>query len=100
MSAEGKFQVQGFQGTVHLKHWQKDPVSGQQFMGVMGRVSILSAKEATGMTLTNQESNWLARIEGPTTSYNFPGCQVSGVFDHPNVFEVAASVRGEILLAT
>lgn len=93
-------QVKDFQGTVHLKHWTKDPLSGRQFTAVMGRVSILSAREATGMDVTNQESNWIARIEGPTSSYNFPGCQVQCVIDHPNVLEPHPAVAGDVLVAT
>lgn len=100
MSANSaEFRISGFQGTVELKDWRKDPISGRQYKAVMGRVSILSAEAATGLDVTNRESNWLARIEGESTSYNFPGCQVGSVIDHPGVFAPHEAASDTVLVA-
>lgn len=91
--------VEKFQGTVHLKHYQRDPRSGRMYQGAMGLVSIMAAKDATGLDVSNPESNWIARVESPSgnVSYNFPGCQVNGVHAHPE--QVPPISTPEIIVA-
>lgn len=74
------FKTTDFDGALLLKHYMADP-DGQQYIGYSGKVSILAAKEMLGFEVTGQETNWVARVEGPSgQSVNFPGCQVRGVF--------------------
>lgn len=78
-----RFKTQDFPGTVCLKDWFVDPLSGRTIKGAMGTVSILEVKDVIGFDPGKGEANWVARVQGPTTSYTFPGCQVRAVIDHP-----------------
>lgn len=94
-----KFTTEKFQGTVVLKDWFADPLSGRTIKGMMGRVTILEAKEMIGFDPGKSEANWIARVEGPASSYNFPGCQVRCVLDHPDHTEPHAGAQDLILVA-
>lgn len=54
---------------------------------MMGKVTIMEAKEMVGFDTGDKEANWIARVEGPTQSYNSPGCQIRCIIDHRNVLE-------------
>jgi hypothetical protein len=71
-----------FNGTVLLKEWRAT-LDGRSARGFTGRVSILTAQEAVGFEVNDRDSRWLAKIEGPTQTYWFPGCEVAGVVEHP-----------------
>lgn len=93
------YTTEKFAGTVALKDWFLDPISGRTVRGVMGTVTILEAKDMIGFDTGKSEANWIARVEGPGTSYNFPGCQVRCVLDHANITEPHAAAGDTILVA-
>jgi hypothetical protein len=97
---DAQFRITGFQGTLELKDWRRDPVSGRQYKAVMGTVSILSALEATGMDLTNRESNWLGVVEGDRDRYVFPGCQIMSIVNHETVTRPPEVAEDYILVAS
>lgn len=72
-------KTQDFAGVVLLKNFRLFP-DGRQYIGVEGSVSIMEGKAALGFDVKD-ESNWIARVEGPKTSVNIPGCQVAIVFE-------------------
>lgn len=80
-----KLVTQNFRGSVCLKDWFQDPISGRSVRSVTGRITILKADEVIGFDPGKSEANWVARVEGPTQSYNFPGCQVRCIIDHRDV---------------
>jgi hypothetical protein len=71
-----------FDGVVVLKQWMHY-VDGRQYIGFAGKVSILSDEQAVGLKVTGGESNWIARVQGPTSSINLLGCQIRGVHEGP-----------------
>lgn len=77
-----EFDRRNFSGTVITKEWTP-ALDGRQFRMFTGRISILQDTEIVGFNVTDRESNWLARVEGPTQSYNLLGCQIRGVIVHP-----------------
>lgn len=79
--AAPQLQVDGFYGTLVLKDWVRLR-DGTQVIGFTGLVRIMDAVASTGIKPRANESAWLARVEGPTESVNWLGCQVRGVFVH------------------
>ena len=73
-----RFQVEGFYGAVILKDWTA-AVDGETFLLFIGTVSIIEDKAMLGFEVSDRETNWIARVDGATQSYNFAGCQVRGV---------------------
>lgn len=69
-----------FDGHVSTKHGVTAP-DGRAYWVFLGKVSILSAKDALGFDVNTADSNWIARIESPDgeRSMNIPGCQVQSV---------------------
>jgi hypothetical protein len=67
-----------FAGIVILKDWVVG-LDGQNYTQFVGNVSLLRDVEAVGFGVSRGESNWIARVEGWTTTFNFLGCQVRGV---------------------
>lgn len=76
-----QFITKGFYGTVVLKDWMAY-IDGQSYMGFTGRVSIIKDTELVGFEAHGNESNWVARIEGPTQSVTILGCQIRGAIAH------------------
>lgn len=72
------FRVTEFDGVVITKEWIQG-LDGQSYNQFLGSVSILNGEQMVGFKPGHTESNWVARIDGPTMSYNFPGCQVRGI---------------------
>jgi len=72
------YRMADFYGAVITKDWVQSPCS-HGYQVFVGRVSVLAAKAMCGFEVHNHESNWVARVEGPTQAYNFPGCQVRSV---------------------
>lgn len=72
--------VDGFDGVVVMKQWLHHP-DGRQYIGFIGKVSIISDENAVGFKVSGGESNWIARVQGPTTSVNVLGCQIRGVYE-------------------
>lgn len=72
-----------FAGTVVLKQWMHYPADGRQYMGFWGKVSILSDEEAVGFKVQGNESNWIARVQGETSSVNILGCQIRSIVEGP-----------------
>jgi hypothetical protein len=70
--------VQGFYGTVVLKDWLRWG-DDKQYLGFYGRIYIYQDKEVVGFTVRGNDSNWIARIQGATSSVNVMGCQVRGI---------------------
>lgn len=75
------FTVEGFHGSVIMKAFTH-ALDGQQYVAFEGTVSIIEDKAMLGFDVTDRETNWIARVDGPTQSYNFPGCQVRAVVVH------------------
>jgi hypothetical protein len=84
---QGRYSMGPFQGTVALKDWFADPISGRTIRGITGKVTVMEAKDMIGFDPGKSEANWVARVEGETTSYNFPGCQVRAVITHEGITE-------------
>lgn len=80
-----------FHGTVFLKEFARD-LGGSQYVGFRGRVSILGDREVVGFRVSGTESNWIARIEGPTQTYNFLGCEVRYVATHDESLDTCRDV--------
>lgn len=74
-----KFLTENFDGFVVTKEWTHMP-TGEQYTVFAGKVSIVEDNDMIGFEVSGRETNWIARIEGPTgTSVNIPGCQVRAV---------------------
>lgn len=75
------FTTKGFYGSVLLKDWyiHRD---GGSYRLVTGTISILRDEEVVGFKVQRSESNWVARIVGPTESITILGCQIRGVNTH------------------
>lgn len=71
-----EYSMGPFQGAVCLKDWFQDPLTGRSVRSVLGVVTIIEAKDMIGFDPGKSEANWIARVQGPAESYNFPGCQV------------------------
>jgi hypothetical protein len=79
---EKRYVTKGFYGTVILKDWTEGP-DGDQYKGFTGLVSILKDEEIVGFKSEgNNNANWVARVEGPTTSVTILGCQIRGAWTH------------------
>lgn len=91
---EQRFNVKGFSGAVQLKQFALMP-DGKQYIGISGKVSILSDEEMVGFKVSGGESNWIARIDGEQGSVNVLGCQVRLVhqFDAPNLPSTFAEIN-------
>lgn len=73
------FNVKEFDGAVQLKQYAMMP-DGKNYIGVVGKVSILSDKEVVGFEVRGSETaNWIARVQGPSGSVNILGCQIKMV---------------------
>lgn len=71
-----RFDTKGFTGIVQLKQYALMP-DGKQYIGIAGKVSILSDQDVVGFKVAGGETaNWIARVEGPTGSVNILGCQI------------------------
>jgi hypothetical protein len=73
-----KFTVEGFYGAVIMKEFTH-ALDGQMYGIFVGTVSIIEDKKMLGFDVSDRETNWVARVDGPRHSYNFAGCQVRGV---------------------
>lgn len=73
-----EFNRNGFRGVVYLQEWIKHR-DGRQYIGVAGRISILSDTELLGFKVKGTETNWCARVEGKENAMNILGCQVRAV---------------------
>jgi hypothetical protein len=73
-----RFQVEGFYGAVIMKEFTHS-LDGQMYAVFVGTVSIIEDKKMLGFDVSDRETNWVARVDGPHHSYNFAGCQVKGV---------------------
>ena len=70
----------GFKGTVILHDWITDPTDGEHYMGFHGTVSVFADTEVVGFEAKGHgTANWMARVEGPTSSINLMGCQVRAI---------------------
>lgn len=78
--AKSAYQIKDFQGAVVLIDWCHGSDSQLHKMFV-GSITVMSALEATGLELTNRESNWIVRVEGAKSSITFPGCKVAAIID-------------------
>ena len=79
--AKGDYLTKGFPGVVQLTgdRWQH-PASGVWFTCLAGVVTILEDTELVGFKTRSTDSNWIARIEGPSgMSVNVLGCKVHSV---------------------
>ena len=75
--------VKNFHGCVVLHDWMRLP-NGRMAIGFIGRVTVMSDTEAVGFEAKGHNSaNWLARVEGATSSVNVLGCQIRGVIEGP-----------------
>lgn len=78
-----------FDGAVVVKDWLQDPISGRQVTSIRGRVEILKDTDAVGFTVKGNETNWCAKVSGPTRAVYVLGCQVRAVMG------VGADVPGD-----
>ncbi len=77
-----RFTVEGFYGSVSLVDWLRT-ADGGSVLVLQGKISILEASKVVGFDIKHDPSaNWIARIEGPTQTYNIPGCKVRAVITH------------------
>lgn len=76
MKRDQRFDVRGFTGIVQLKGYVL-MLDGKQYIGVAGKISILSDEEVAGFEARGGETaNWIARVEGPSGTVNILGCQI------------------------
>lgn len=71
-----------FDGVVQLtsNNRYQDPVRGTWFSCIAGKVTIMEDKDLVGFKTRSTDSNWIARIEGPSgRSINILGCKVHSV---------------------
>lgn len=86
------FNVKGFDGAVQLKNYVMMP-DGKNYLGVVGKVSILSDSEVVGFEVKGSETaNWIARVEGSKGSVNILGCQIRLIHQFDEIPESFDSV--------
>lgn len=69
-----------FPGVVQLKESWQNPETGTWHRCIAGKVTILEDTRLVGFKTRSTDSNWIARIDGPSgMSVNLLGCQVRAV---------------------
>lgn len=71
-----------FSGVVEFTNGNSymDPFTGRGYTSVGGRVTILEDVKLVGFKTRSTDSNWIARIDGPSgMSINILGCKVESV---------------------
>jgi hypothetical protein len=92
--SEPVLQVKGFKGTVITHNWIRG-LDGVEYDQFYGTISVLSDTEVVGFEAKGHDTaNWIARIEGETSSYNIMGCQVKCIIQSD---EKPQTVRGLII---
>lgn len=88
-----ELQIERFYGSVSLVEWLT-AIDGEQYLVLTGEVSVLEAAKVVGFAIKHDPTaNWIARIDGPTQSYNIPGCKVRGIIAHDKSAKVGGSQR-------
>lgn len=78
--APAQYVTQDFMGTVFLKDWLRWH-DGRSYIGLVGKISIIQDEALVGFRTKGGESNWVARIEGPSEdAVVILGCQVRGCY--------------------
>ena len=78
--SETTYNRHNFPGVVQLKEHYLDPYTGRYQIAIAGQVSVLQDVELLGFKTHSSDSNWSARIEGPSgESVTVPGCQIRAI---------------------
>lgn len=64
------------QGAVILKDWLTVPTTGRQVKAVAGVIEVLHQDGLVGFHVKGNESNWVARVTGLSTTVYVLGCQI------------------------
>lgn len=73
-------QQQPFYGSVTLRNWCT--FGGGKYNVVTGLISVRESVDALGIKTARTEATWFAMIQGPTTTFYAPGCEVLGIWEH------------------